>query len=105
MRITELRLHLVTPRDNQERLLAYLSVTFDDCFVIREAKIVRGNRRPFVAMPSKEITDHCLNASCHAKNSVKAHFCRKCGQRHSVKIGSNVMRRERQSPTSKSRTL
>ena len=35
------------------RLKAFVDFIIDDCFIIRGAKIIEGNKRLFVAMPSK----------------------------------------------------
>src|SRR5262245_33401840 len=60
-----------------ERLQAFCSITFDDCFVIRDLKIIEGTNGPFVAMPSRKLTSHCC--SCGAKNHLRAAFCNHCG--------------------------
>jgi len=49
MEVTEVR---VNPKD-EDRLKAFVSVTFDNCFIVRDMKIIRGNKGLFVAMPSK----------------------------------------------------
>jgi stage V sporulation protein G len=53
MDITEVRVFPV----NEERLKAYATITFDDCFIIRDLKIIDGNNGLFVAMPSKKRKD------------------------------------------------
>jgi stage V sporulation protein G len=55
--ITEVRIKLM--EDPGERLQAFCSITFDDCFVIRDLKIIEGTNGPFVAMPSRKLTAHC----------------------------------------------
>ncbi len=35
------------------KLKAFVDFTIDDCFIVRGAKIIEGNKRLFVAMPSK----------------------------------------------------
>ena len=62
-----------------ERLKAFCSVTFDDCFVIRDLKIIDGTSGAFVAMPSRKLTSHC--PKCHAKNHLRAAYCNSCGLR------------------------
>ena len=47
--ITEVR---IFPTD-EERFRAYVTVTFDNCFVIKGLKIIRGPKGHFVGMPSK----------------------------------------------------
>src|SRR5438034_11340741 len=65
--------------DNHERLQAFCSVTFDDCFVIRDLKIIEGTKGSFVAMPSRKLTDRCPGCGC--KNHLRARFCNSCGHK------------------------
>jgi stage V sporulation protein G len=75
--ITEVRVKLV--EENNERLLAFCSVTFDNAFVIRDLKIIEGTKGLFVAMPSRKLTDRCHQCGC--KNHLRARFCNHCGYR------------------------
>lgn len=74
--ITETRVKLV--EENNERLLAFCSVTLDNAFVIRDLKVIEGTRGVFVAMPSRKLTDRCR---CGCKNHLKARFCNNCGSK------------------------
>jgi len=73
--ITEVRVKLTD--DPRNKLKAYCSVTIDDAFVVRDLKIIEGNKGPFVAMPSRKLADHC--ARCNHKNHLRAAFCNQCG--------------------------
>jgi stage V sporulation protein G len=75
--ITEVRIKLM--EDPGERLQAFCSITFDDCFVVRDLKIIEGGSGPFVAMPSRKLTAHC--GQCGHKNHLRAAYCNQCGQR------------------------
>jgi stage V sporulation protein G len=75
--ITEVRIKLM--EEPGERLQAFCSITFDDCFVIRDLKIIDGAHGPFVAMPSRKLTSHCHNCGC--KNYLRAGYCNQCGAR------------------------
>ena len=77
MVITEVRIKLV--EENNERLQAFCSVTFDNAFVIRDLKIIEGTKGYFVAMPSRKLTDRCHG--CGTKNHLRARFCNQCGGR------------------------
>ena len=77
MVITEVRIKLM--EDNNERLQAFCSITFDDCFVIRDLKIIEGTKGSFVAMPSRKLTDRCPECGC--KNHLRARNCNQCGKR------------------------
>ena len=77
--ITEVRIKLMEGGNENERLQAFCSVTFDDAFVIRDLKIIEGTKGSFVAMPSRKLTDHC--GQCGCKNHLRARFCNQCGGR------------------------
>ena len=77
MVITEVRIKLMEDNTENERLQAFCSVTFDDAFVIRDLKIIEGTKGPFVAMPSRKLTDRCPGCGC--KNHLRARFCNQCG--------------------------
>jgi stage V sporulation protein G len=75
--ITEIRIKLMD--EPGERLKAFCSITFDDCFVVRDLKIIEGTNGPFVAMPSRKLTSHC--PQCGMKNHLRALHCNQCGSR------------------------
>ena len=75
MVITEVRIKLV--EENNERLMAFCSITLDNAFVIRDLKIIEGTRGLFVAMPSRKLTDRCPR--CGSKNHLRSRFCNNCG--------------------------
>jgi stage V sporulation protein G len=75
--ITEVRIKLMDDGGENERLQAFCSVTFDDAFVVRDLKIIEGTKGPFVAMPSRKLTDRCPGCGC--KNHLRARFCNSCG--------------------------
>ena len=77
MEITEVRIKLM--EDSDDRLQGFCSITFDNCFVVRDLKIIEGTSGPFVAMPSRKLTTHCHH--CGAKNHLKASYCNQCGAR------------------------
>ena len=54
MRITEIK---VLPVDGDEKLKAYVTIKLDDCFVIRDMKVIKGTTGYFVAMPAKKMKD------------------------------------------------
>jgi stage V sporulation protein G len=75
--ITEVRIKLMD--EPRERLQAFCSITLDDCFVVRDLKIIEGTTGPFVAMPSRKLTAHCPQCGC--KNHLRAAHCNQCGSR------------------------
>ena len=77
MVITEVRIKLMEDGNENERLQAFCSVTFDDAYVVRDLKIIEGTKGSFVAMPSRKLTDRC--GGCGCKNHLRARFCNQCG--------------------------
>ncbi len=64
IRITEIRVSL---RDD-EKLKAFVTITLEECFVIRGMKIIKGNQGMFVAMPSRRKPDGQYQDICHPIN-------------------------------------
>lgn len=64
MKITEIRIHVM----GEERLKAFASVTFDDCFVVRNMKIVSGTKGVFLCMPSRKLPDGTHKDMVHPIN-------------------------------------
>ncbi len=75
MEISEVRVKLVSNKD--DRLKAFCSMTVDNCFVVRDIKIIEGTGGYFVAMPSRKMSDHC--EKCGGKNHLRAKYCNNCG--------------------------
>ncbi len=53
---------------NEERLKAYVSITFNESFVVRDLKVIKGNEGLFVAMPSKKRKDGQFRDIAHPLN-------------------------------------
>ncbi|MBK7890730.1 MAG: septation regulator SpoVG [Bdellovibrionales bacterium] len=71
MVITEVKVFPV----NEDRLKAYVSITIDNCFVIRDLKIIEGTGGLFVAMPSKKRKDGQFKDIAHPLNQeTRAHI-------------------------------
>ncbi len=75
MNISEIRVKLVN--DGDDKLLAFCTLTFESEFVVRDLKIIQGPNGPFVAMPSRKLTDRC--PACGGKNHLRARCCNDCG--------------------------
>lgn len=52
MKITDVRVRMVKKDDS--KLKAVASVTFDDCFVVHDIKVIEGTEGFFIAMPSRK---------------------------------------------------
>ncbi len=55
MNITDVRVRIVKKDDS--KLKGVSSVTFDDCFVVHDIKIIEGAEGYFIAMPSRKTAD------------------------------------------------
>jgi stage V sporulation protein G len=65
MEVTEVKVFTV----QEDRLKAYVTITFDDCFVVRDLKVISGNNGLFVAMPSKKRKDGTYRDTAHPLNN------------------------------------
>src|SRR5579871_420701 len=65
MEITEIKIFPV----NEEKLKAYVTIILDNCFVIRDLKVINGNTGLFVAMPSKKRKDGAFKDIAHPLNN------------------------------------
>ncbi|MBI5243533.1 MAG: septation regulator SpoVG [Elusimicrobia bacterium] len=61
MEITEVRVHI----RNEDKLKAFVTVTFDNCFVVRNMKIVEGNKGLILCMPSRKLPNGTYKDIAH----------------------------------------
>ena len=66
MEITDVKIYPV----NEKKVKAYASVIFDECFIIRDLKVIDGDTKLFVAMPSKKMKDGSYRDTAHPLNST-----------------------------------
>ncbi len=67
MNITEVK---ISPVTGDEKLKAFATVTFDDCFLVRDLKIINGKKGYFVAMPSRKMKDGTFKDIAHPLNNA-----------------------------------
>lgn len=73
MDITDVRVRLVQKDDSKLRAVA--SVTFDECFVVHDIKVIEGNDGNFIAMPSRKTPDGEFKDIAHPiKTDVRANI-------------------------------
>ena len=70
MDVTEVRVFPV----EEDRLKAYVTITFDNCFVVRDLKVIDGSKGLFVAMPSKKRKDGTYRDMAHPLNNETRHM-------------------------------
>jgi stage V sporulation protein G len=66
MDITDVRVFPVA----EDKLKAYVTITLDNCFVIRDLKVIHGSTGLFIAMPSKRRKDGTYRDIAHPLNAV-----------------------------------
>ncbi len=62
--ITDVQIFVV----NEDKLKAYATITLDNCFVVRDLKIIQGLSGVFVAMPAKKRKDGTFRDIAHPLN-------------------------------------
>jgi stage V sporulation protein G len=65
MNVTNVRVKKI---ENKNRLKAVATITFDECFVVHELRLIEGKNGLFVAMPSKKNTQGEFRDVCHPIN-------------------------------------
>ena len=61
MNITEININV---RD-EDKLKAFVNITFDDVFVVRGLKVIQGKSGLFVCMPSRKMVDGTYKDIAH----------------------------------------
>lgn len=64
MNITDVQIFIV----NEDKLKAYATITIDECFVVRDLKVIQGLSGLFVAMPAKKRKDGSFKDIAHPLN-------------------------------------
>mgnify|MGYP002603797468 CR=1 FL=1 len=66
MNITDVRVRKIA---STGKLRAYVSITFDDEFVVHDIRIIEGDKGLFVAMPSKHMIEGGFKDIAHPINT------------------------------------
>lgn len=66
MKITEVKVY---PSKDSGRLKAYATVVFDNSFIVRDLKVIEGDKGLFVSMPSRRRKDGTFRDIVHPLNS------------------------------------
>lgn len=54
---------------HEDKLKAYVTITLDNCFVVRDLKIIQGTAGLFIAMPAKKRKDGTYKDIAHPLNA------------------------------------
>ena len=65
MEITGVKIYPV----GEKKVKAYASIVFDEAFIVRDLKIIDGEGKLFIAMPSKKMKDGSYRDTAHPLNS------------------------------------
>lgn len=72
MKVTDVRVRLI---ESENRLRALVTVTFDDCFVVHDIRIIEGESGLFIAMPSKKLPNGTFKDIAHPINAeIRKHI-------------------------------
>lgn len=66
MKITEVRVY---PAKDSGKLKAYATIVFDNDFIVRDLKVIEGEKGLFVSMPSRRRKDGTFRDIVHPLNS------------------------------------
>ena len=66
MEITEVKVYLAK---ESGRLKAYATIVFDNCFIVRDLKVIEGDKGFFVSMPSRRRKDGTFRDIVHPLNA------------------------------------
>jgi stage V sporulation protein G len=66
MEVTDVKIFPV----REKRVKAYVSIVLDDCFIVRDLKVIHGDSKLFVAMPSKKMKDGSYRDTVHPLNNT-----------------------------------
>ncbi len=66
MNITDIRVRRIT---SESRMKAVVSVTFDDCFAVHDIKVIEGQDKLFIAMPSRKTAEGEFKDIAHPINA------------------------------------
>lgn len=100
MEITDVRLRKI---ETEGKLRAYVSVTFDDSFVVHDLRVIDGTKGMFVAMPSKRLPNgdhkdiaHPINTEIREKiqNAVLDVYNRELEEAPQAKVEAKVEEKE-----------
>ena len=65
MEITEIKIYPA----NEGKLKAYATMVFDNCFIVRDLKVIKSDKGYFVSMPSRRKKDGSFKDIVHPLNS------------------------------------
>lgn len=69
MKITEVKVFPSRDKEDKHKLKAYATVVFDNDFIVRDLKVIKGDKGLFVSMPSRRRKDGSFRDIVHPLNA------------------------------------
>jgi DNA-binding cell septation regulator SpoVG len=80
MKITEIQVTLTSEKiQERDGVLAFVRLVFESSLAIRDIKVMERDSFIYLGMPSRKVTEPCLN--CGRKAAVTDVYCHYCGKR------------------------
>jgi stage V sporulation protein G len=76
MKITEVKIY--PARERGTRLKAYATIVFDNAFIVRDLKVIEGEKGQFVSMPSRRRKDGSFRDIAHPLNAEARKYIEEC---------------------------
>ena len=88
MKITEVKVY---PIKDDSKLKAYATIVFEGCFIIRDLKVIEGEKGLFVSMPSRRMKDGSFRDIVHPLNSETRTMIETAVVNEYKKLGTSVV--------------
>ena len=76
MKITEVKIYPAKERGT--RLKAYATIVFENSFIVRDLKVIEGEKGKFVSMPSRRRKDGSFRDIAHPLNAEMRKYIEEC---------------------------
>jgi len=76
MKITEVKVY--PAKEKSGRLKAYATIVFENSFIVRDLKVIEGDKGLFVSMPSRRRKDGSFRDIAHPLNAEMRQHIEEC---------------------------
>lgn|SRR3990167_2545088 len=76
IKITEVKIYPAKERGT--RLKAYATIVFENAFIVRDLKVIEGEKGKFVSMPSRRRKDGSFRDIAHPLNAEMRKYIEEC---------------------------
>jgi len=89
MEITEININITSEEvRRKDGVYAFVRVTFDRVFTVRDMKLLVHNGAARLGMPSRKAQEPC--SSCRLKVDLTSRYCSNCGSAHVSTVGEGT---------------